>query len=210
MDEKSFWDLRDCFVQPIPQVFQAAILLSEAADAILVGNLDQAERLILEADMPVLNDYVRSIASTVSVNIHRVRKVPDAPPINADRIKKRMPSKSVEYSVYTRDGWHCRFCGTCVVAKSARKEMNRLLPTAARWGLKNIEKHAGLSALEATLDHILPHSRGGDNSLENLVTACGPCQFGRGGWTLAEVGFRNPFLRLPIIDGWDGLLRLVK
>lgn len=41
-----------------------------------------------------------------------------------------------------------------------------------------------------TVDHILPRSRGGDNSLENLIPACRKCNYSRGDkmeW--------NPFFR---------------
>jgi 5-methylcytosine-specific restriction endonuclease McrA len=31
-----------------------------------------------------------------------------------------------------------------------------------------------------TVDHLLPRSRGGDNSLENLIPACRKCNYARG------------------------------
>lgn len=85
-----------------------------------------------------------------------------------------------------------------------------MFPSVARWGRVNRDKHHALSALNATLDHILPHSRGGTNEESNLVAACGMCQFGRGHWTLEEVGFTDPRERLPILDKWDGLTRLLR
>lgn len=42
----------------------------------------------------------------------------------------------------------------------------------------------------------------------NLVTACNACQFGRGQWTLEEVGFFDPREYPPFLDEWDGLTRL--
>jgi len=50
---------------------------------------------------------------------------------------------------------------------------------------------------------------GGTNDEGNLVTACWPCQFGRGAWSLEEVGLLDPRLRAPIKDGQDGLTRLL-
>jgi hypothetical protein len=47
--------------------------------------------------------------------------------------------------VYARDNWTCQYCGKGVDRKTA------------------------------TLDHIKPRSRGGENSYSNLTTACGPC-----------------------------------
>jgi 5-methylcytosine-specific restriction endonuclease McrA len=209
IEDPKFYEPRDCFLAPIPEIFAAANLLSRAVDAILENNLTLAEDLIKQADMSALEAHNGKIATYRSKEIHRVRLVPEAPPTMKDRTQ-RMPTYKVELSIYERDGWHCRFCQIPVTSKEARKKLHLLLPMAARWGKANSEKHRGLSILESTLDHLLPHSRGGDNSLENLVTACGPCQFGRGNLTLEEVGLNNPLLRLPINDNWDGLRKLVK
>lgn len=202
-----FWEPRDCFLEPIPEMYHASELLSRAADEILKGNNSSAAKLITEADIPELEKHNQKIAAKQSVEIHRLREIPDTP--EKIKVKKRMPSYQIELSIYERDGWHCRFCQTRVISKESRKIFNKLFPQEARWGNKNIEKHRGLSILESSLDHLLPHNRGGDNSPENLVTACGPCQFGRGGWTIEEVGINNPFLRLPIINEWDGLRKLL-
>jgi len=40
-----------------------------------------------------------------------------------------------------------------------------------------------LSRIEATFDHVLPRSQGGDSSWENLVIACPPCNRKKGGRT---------------------------
>jgi 5-methylcytosine-specific restriction endonuclease McrA len=209
IEDPKFHEPRDCFLAPIPEIFAAANLIARAVDAILEKNLTLAEDLIRQADMPELEAHNGKIATCRSKEVHRVRLVPEAPPTIKDRTQ-RMPSYKVELSIYERDGWHCRFCQIPVTSKEARKKLHMLLPNAARWGKTNSEKHRGLSILESTLDHLLPHSRGGDNSLGNLVTACGPCQFGRGNFTLEEVGLMNPLLRPPIHDNWEALRKLLK
>lgn len=40
-----------------------------------------------------------------------------------------------------------------------------------------------VSRVEATLDHVLPQSLGGKTTWENIVTACGPCNHGKGNKT---------------------------
>lgn len=205
----NFWMPRQCFSKPIPAAFTAANLLSKAVDAVRAGEMNLAKRWILQADMIELWDYMQRISGPSSSEIHRFRIVPGAPPQSKSREKLRMPSASLEFSIFERDGWHCRFCGCPVVAKPARKKLGVLFPDVARWGRINTQKHFGLAALESTLDHLLPHSRGGDNGPANLITACGPCQFGRGSWTLDEVGLENPLEREPIRNSWDGLTRLL-
>ena len=60
--------------------------------------------------------------------------------------------------IYMRDKFRCQYCG---------------------------EKKA---ASELTLDHILPRSRGGDNSPVNIVTACVPCNNRKGSRLADEAG----------------------
>ena len=64
--------------------------------------------------------------------------------------------------IYIRDGFRCQYCGE-------RK-----------------------NPVELTLDHILPRSRGGDNSAVNVVTACVRCNQRKGSRTPAEA--RMPLL----------------
>jgi hypothetical protein len=69
--------------------------------------------------------------------------------------------------------------------------------------------HGAFFALTASVDHVLPHSAGGSNEAQNLVTACWPCQFGRGAYTIEELGLSDPRLRSPVVDDWDGLCRVI-
>jgi len=64
-------------------------------------------------------------------------------------LREYMKSKNaVRFSrsnVYLRDGGHCQYCGTHIERK------------------------------DATLDHVMPVSKGGKTTWDNCVTACGPC-----------------------------------
>ena len=70
--------------------------------------------------------------------------------------------------IYMRDKFRCQYCGE--------------------------KKTAG----ELTLDHILPRSRGGDNSPVNVVTACVPCNNRKGDRTPAEA-------RMPLLTSQSAL-----
>ncbi len=84
------------------------------------------------------------------------------------------------------------------------------MPEVIRWGARSNERHAAFFALSASVDHLVPHARGGDGSLGNLVTACQSCNLGRGGWLIEEVGLIDPRTRPPAIDAWDGLDRVLR
>ncbi|WP_410816445.1 HNH endonuclease [Micromonospora sp. 050-3] len=57
----------------------------------------------------------------------------------------------------------------------------------------------------ATVDHILPRSRGGQNTWRNTVSACAPCNQAKGDRTPAEAGMvlRNS----PVVPAWGSLAR---
>eukprot|EP01037_Dinobryon_pediforme_P008739 gene8739-8830_t len=132
--------------------------------------------------MPVIGAYTALVTGAVNPLVHWQSMMPSSG-TGLERSAQRMPSSSTERAIYARDD-------------------------VARWGARNADKHTALAALSASLDHIVPHSRGGTNDEPNLVTACNACQFGRGQWTLEEVGFFDPREYPPVLDEWDGLMRL--
>ena len=76
--------------------------------------------------------------------------------------RRREQSSMKRFRIYTRDKFRCQYCG-------AKK-----------------------TASELTLDHILPRSRGGDNTPINVVTACLQCNNRKGDRTPEEA--RMPLL----------------
>jgi len=76
--------------------------------------------------------------------------------------RRREQSGSKRLRIYMRDKFRCQYCGE----------------------KKNVD--------ELTLDHILPRSRGGDNSPVNVVTACVACNNRKGNRTPDEA--RMPLL----------------
>ncbi len=75
----------------------------------------------------------------------------------------RGKKKAVKFSrqnVYARDGGRCQYC-TLQVAR-----------------------------FEATYDHVVPRSRGGKTTWENIVIACVPCNQKKGGRTPAQASMK--------------------
>lgn len=203
-----FWAPRACFLPPIPEIHSAADLLAEAADALLAANHELARERLRQADIPAVFEHARKIMGREDPQIHRRRTV-DAARQSGGRSEKRMPSAPVIKSIYTRDGWRCRFCGCRVILPEARKKMMAMLPDAIRWSGPDKGRHAAFYALNAVPDHVIPHAVGGGNDPDNLVTACWPCNFGRMDHSLEEFGLIDPRSRPPVVDGWDGLCRLL-
>ncbi len=63
-----------------------------------------------------------------------------------------------------------------------------------------------LSAKESTLDHVIPRSRGGKTTWENIVCACATCNRRKGGQTPKEAHMK--LLKAPIKPGWLPVLHI--
>ena len=198
--------LRVCFRDAIPEIAEAAALLDAAVTAHLLGNAAQAEALIRRADMPPVAAWVESILGKNSPYV--VIQSSGTPSLASEyRVAARMPTAQERCQLHARDGFHCRFCGIPVIRAEVRERIQRAYPQALRWGKRNVERHAAFFALWAQYDHLLPHAHGGGNELSNIVVTCAACNYGRGGFTLAEVGLAHPLERPPVRSAWDGLER---
>jgi hypothetical protein len=72
-------------------------------------------------------------------------------------------------------------------------------------GSSNLTTHGAALVYREVADHVNPFAAGGQTDPGNLVTACYPCNFGKGSFTLAELALEAP--RPPLLDGWDGMER---
>ncbi|MCB9591838.1 MAG: HNH endonuclease [Sandaracinaceae bacterium] len=88
----------------------------------------------------------------------------------------RAPLRLSRRHVYMRDDYTCQYC-------------------AQRPGIK-----------ELNLDHVMPRSRGGRSSWENLVTSCRRCNLEKGRSTPEEAGMR--LLKRPVRPSWSLALSL--
>lgn len=199
--------MRRAISDPIPQVANAARYLDAAVSAHLYGKFYVAEELIRLADMPEIRKWTKAIWANSSLHL-RTPITQERPTLSKERrTKLRMPTLAEKGQIHLRDGYHCRFCGMPVIRPEIRTRMRAIYPNVLIWGRKEIEQHAGFQAMWAQYDHLLPHAKGGANDLDNLVLTCAPCNFGRGGYTLEEVGVEDPRTRPPIQSSWDGLER---
>lgn len=67
-----------------------------------------------------------------------------------DFVKEKTQVRFSKSNVYLRDQYACCYCGSSVAKR------------------------------EATMDHVVPLSRGGRTNWENIVTACAPCNSAKG------------------------------
>ena len=210
-----FWAPRRCMREPIKEIFIAAAFLDRAVDAHLDQDRKTAERLFREADRPEVRAWTESLWGGKQKNpdqwrYHRWRDIPGLGEPSNPGARDRMPNKASRDSIIQRDGYHCRFCGIPLIPPEVRKAMSKDYPEAAYWRrAKNRDQHAALQCLWLQFDHILPHCWGGENTPDNVVITCAPCNFGRMSRQLQEGGLIDPRERPVCKTSWDGLTRFL-
>lgn len=118
--------------------------------------------------------------------------------------RKNIPI-SLQLKVFHRDHYTCRYCGKPTIFIGILRLMSLEFPDDfpyhKNWKWKNT--HPAYWELTTSCDHKIPVARGGDNNIENLVTACYKCNSMKTIWTLDELGWE-----LKEIDNseWDGLI----
>ena len=101
--------------------------------------------------------------------LHTVRFQVAVPRVIRLLFYDRLPRQEVKFNrrnIFARDANHCQYCG-------------RRFPTS-----------------ELSLDHVVPRSRGGTSSWENVVCSCLKCNIRKGGRTPHEAGLK--LVRAPV------------
>lgn len=204
----SSMNLRNCLRDPPPAIFEAAEFLKEAENAHLSGNRERASELLRQANMPVIREWTESLWGKNNGGVVQVRSVDHPTPVvpKTERDSRRMPGPELRRALIARDGYACRFCGIPLVPASVRARIHSLYPNARIWGRRNVDQHAALQAMWVQFDHVLPWTRGGRTSFENLIITCAPCNFARMEHTIEEVGLLPPGPPRARMPDWTGLI----
>lgn len=72
-------------------------------------------------------------------------------------VKRKQLGKKIRFEVFKRDNFACQYCG------------------------------AVPPFVLLQVDHIIPVSKGGENGIDNLITACQPCNIGKGATSLSSI-----------------------
>lgn len=122
----------------------------------------------------------------------------------------RNPPRALIASVLERDHYHCRYCGLPVIPREIYTAFGSVVGSSAfQFGRPNLARHGAALISWAQFDHVVPYSQGGATDLDNLVTSCWACNFGKGSYELHQIGISDPRSRKPLNVQWDGLLSVL-
>jgi 5-methylcytosine-specific restriction endonuclease McrA len=199
--------LKRCFREPIQEIFDAARYLDAAVSAHLAAHREIAEKLFSLSNDPKIRAWTNSIWGKNSPYVTVIKQI-DLPLL--PRVGTRKPISAQILELHKRDGYHCRYCGLPVIRSEIRRKLSILYPNAVPWGKTNASQHAAFQAMWVQYDHVVPHSHGGTNDLNNLVVTCAACNYGKMSYTLEELSLLDPMLYSPVQSQWDGLERLLQ
>lgn len=122
---------------------------------------------------------------------------------SAPRARER--NDALRAQVFVRDGFRCTYCGGRAVPRNILVAIHDLLPGQVPYDAHYArgKVHPVFWALAPEADHVVPHSHGGPNCLENLTTLHAACN------TLKSSAFPSEvqFLPRPLVPmNWDGLI----
>ena len=124
---------------------------------------------------------------------------------------KKNIHKKMQFKVWQRDFWSCRYCGEVVFFSPTLKLLDKLSPGHGYYhpnGKTN--KILGLFQWKwASIDHINPVTKGGLNDEDNYVTSCWQCNLKFGNKNLNQ-GKSKPIeinINSKLVN-WDGLSSL--
>jgi 5-methylcytosine-specific restriction endonuclease McrA len=165
----------------------SVLVLNRVYQPMHVTSVRRAVTLLYQGVARALDEQFRlfdfeswaAVAAAVSEEaIHTPTRAIRVPRVVVLVAHTHLPRQRVRFSrlnVYARDESTCQYCG-------------RRLPRS-----------------ELNLDHVLPRSRGGSTSWENVVCSCVACNLRKGGRTPEESGMR--LLRAPARPRWTAVFR---
>jgi 5-methylcytosine-specific restriction endonuclease McrA len=181
-------------------------LFIKAVEAFIAGNKNLCLEIIDQIRTTEITEWY--IEHGQMSGRHRKLQLNIPPPETIDidlRDPIRSPAK-LQKQVFERDSYHCRYCGGKLISQEFLKTFIKSLksPLFSR-GETNLNTHGIIHLTWPVADHVIPWNKGGRTSLDNLVSSCAPCNYGKDGYTIEQLGLIYPLTRPAKISDWDGL-----
>ena len=180
--------------------------LSKALKLAQEGMIDEARQTLKDSPDLKLREWFSIHGQNSGVWRKKALNAPAPLPVAPLDPETKLPK--FECPIFNRDNYHCRYCGSKVIAKGDFKKMRSVLGKEDFPLNGTNEGRTGFYLIFcATLDHVYPRSLGGATDEGNLVTCCWSCNYGKSNYTLEQIGLDNPLSRIPSGElKWAGLI----
>lgn len=203
--DPSLWSKTSPLPTPSWMSQQFDLFLS-AVDEFLSGDREKCINKLKEIkDSKITNWYIEH--GQMSGRHRRIILNTELPKLISENLRDRIRSpRKIQNIVFERDGYKCRYCGNRLISQEFIKLfIKKLNSPVFQKGGTNLTTHSIIHISWPVADHVIPWNQGGRTDLDNLVSACATCNYGKDGNTLEQIGIDNPFDREPIKDNWLGL-----
>lgn len=216
--DSSKWD-KQCPI-PFPSFFNEAIdKFSNAVNYLSLGQKEQSLEALRQSNFDAVGEfYIKHGKQSAYFRVTNWQKIKkENLSAKKPNSSPRNPTATLTKKIFERDFYRCRYCGLRIITSDVFSEYCRIVGTEIFSIDREENKRNGLTlGLRGVADHVEPHSLGGPTEMDNLVTSCYSCNFGKDEYQLHQLGIENPFSRRPRDDGWRGLteflpaLKLIK
>ena len=208
-DDPQKWSTR-CPLPPPKHLEECLDFFIQAFTEAKKGDISKSLELLTQTRSNKLREWFVEHGQ-MSGHEHRVKglEMPPPPTFNGEYEKNKKPGRALEKQVFLRDGYRCRYCQTRVLDFKVFQEMEKLVGRENFMASADTNKlrHGVTFFFRATADHVVPLTRGGQTTLNNLVTACWNCNIGKLNALLSQMRVEDP-INHPTEEKlkWDGTL----
>jgi len=198
--KKTILPVEDWLYQEVETFYKSSILYSQ-------NKKIEAIKLFKSIDSKKIFDYCELHGqSSGHKRIYMLNKKIHYPKYKKeDLFPIRSPIK-IENEVFERDNYHCRYCGIRLFSKSFLKSG---IFELGQNGKRNIDRHGIYMITFPVADHVHPWTQKGETTIDNLVSSCGPCNYGKNNYTIKDLEIQNPFENPIQNKFWDGGLSIL-
>jgi 5-methylcytosine-specific restriction endonuclease McrA len=176
-----------------------------AVRAATSGELEVARDILATIRSDEMRAWYAIAACSGTVRFNALGRRPTAIS-SAQRDKIQDVPAAMKRAVFERDGYRCRYCANRIVPLCVLERFEDIVGNDVFLATGTDQTRHGITLLfRAVADHVVPWNLGGATSLDNLVTACWPCNFAKSSYTLDQLGLDDPRNRPPVADEWRGL-----